>query len=100
MCCLVTIMAFVGPRAALIIWWLTSMTLFDRMFATVFWPVMGVIFAPWTTLMYAIAWWGSTPQGHFVFWGYLIIVIGILLDIMSYGGGAWRNRKRVPGVAA
>jgi hypothetical protein len=24
MCCLLTVMAFIGPRAALIIWWLTN----------------------------------------------------------------------------
>ena len=97
MCCLLTVMAFIGPRAALIIWWLTSMTLFQRMFSTAFWPVLGVIFAPWTTLMYALAWWGGTPQGHFSAWGYVIVVIGILLDISTYGGGVWRNRQRVAG---
>jgi hypothetical protein len=32
-------------------------------------------------------------------WDYLLIVIGVLLDLFTYFGGGWRHRKRVPGYA-
>ncbi len=59
-----------------------------------------MVFAPWTTLFYTIAWWGGTAGGGLYFWGYVLVVIGILFDIASHGGGAWRSRKKVPGYAA
>jgi hypothetical protein len=96
MCCLLTLMAIAGPRVATIIWWLVDMSFFDRVFNTVFWPVVGIIFAPWTTLFYLLAWVGS-PGVHG--WDYVLIVIGILLDVATHGGGIWRHRKRVPGYA-
>jgi hypothetical protein len=94
MCCLFTTLAFLGPRVALIIWWLVDMDFFARVFDTVFWPVVGIIFAPWTTLFYVIGWVGSPGIES---WDYVWIAIGILLDITSYTGGAWKNRGRVPG---
>jgi hypothetical protein len=100
MCCLLALMGTLGPRVAFIIWWIADTALFHKVFSTAFWPIIGVVFAPWTTLFYTIAWAGGTPQGHFYFWGYLLVVIGILFDIASHGGGAWRNRKKVPGYAA
>ncbi len=99
MCCFLALLGTLGPRVAFIVWWLVSPTLFDRVFSTVFWPVIGVVFAPWTTLFYTLAWWGGSPQGHLVFWSYLLIVIGIVIDIGTHGGGLWRNRKNVPGYA-
>jgi len=99
MCCLIALMGTLGPRVAFIIWWIADTSFFHKVFSTAFWPVIGVIFAPWTTLFYTIAYWGSTPQGHFTWWSYVVIVIGILLDIASHGGGLWRNRKKVPGMA-
>lgn len=96
MCCLLTLMAVAGPRVAAIIWWLVDMSFFDRVFNTAFWPIVGIIFAPWTTLFYLFGWVGSPGiQG----WDYVLIVIGIVLDVATQGGGLWRNRKRVPGYA-
>jgi hypothetical protein len=99
MCCFLALLGTLGPRVAFIVWWLVNPSLFDRIFSTFFWPVIGVIFAPWTTLMYTLAWWGSTPQGNLAFWGYLIIVLGIVADVGTHGGGLWRGRKKVPGYA-
>jgi hypothetical protein len=94
MCCLFSLAGILGPRIALVIWWIVNTSLFDRVFSTVFWPIVGIIFAPWTTLFYVIAWWASSPQGQLSGWGYFLIVIGILFDVASQGGGLWRGRKR------
>ena len=63
MCCLLALMGTLGPRIAFIIWWIADTSFFHRVFSTAFWPIIGVIFAPWTTLFYTIAWWGGSPQG-------------------------------------
>ena len=96
MCCILSLMFLIGPRGAIIIWWLFDMSFFDRVFATVFWPVIGVIFAPWTTLFYLFA---NVGGGSLSGWDYLLIIIGILLDVATHLGGGWTNRKRVPGYA-
>lgn len=96
MCCLFTSSALLGPRVALIIWWLVDTSFFDRVFATVFWPIVGLIFAPWTTLFYVITYVGAPDLRG---WDYVLVVIGILLDMASYSGGAWRGRRRAPGYA-
>jgi len=35
--------------------------LVDRAFGPIIWPILGIIFLPWTTLLYAILW---NPAGE------------------------------------
>jgi len=56
------------------------------------WPVLGIIFMPWTTMLYVLV----APGGvKGVDW--LWIVLGVVVDITFWSGGAWKNRDRVPG---
>ena len=55
MCCFAIIMLGLGPRFAVIAWWIFG----DRVeLAFDGWvlPLLGVLFLPWTTLMYLIVW--------------------------------------------
>ena len=90
MCCILFILVLIGPRAAIIVWWLFNPSYFNLIFSTIFWPLLGLLLLPWTTLMYLII----SPFGlpSFQFW--LLMGIGVLIDIMSYSGGGWGNRKR------
>lgn len=90
MCCVVGLMFLVGPRAAVLLWWLFDAPFFRSVFATVLWPILGFIFAPWTTLFYLFASIGGLGIHGF---DYVLIAIGILLDLGSYSGNAWRNRR-------
>jgi hypothetical protein len=54
------------------------------------WPILGIIFLPWTTLMYVIV----APGGVEGF-DWLWIGLMLVADIASYSGGI--GRKRVPG---
>jgi hypothetical protein len=94
MCCIFTILLFLGPRVAGIVWWIarplrwvgeSSLSAFDSFI----WPVLGLLFAPWTTLMYVITFSNGI---HGVEW--LLMGIAVLADLGSYAGGAG-NRKRV-----
>jgi hypothetical protein len=73
-------MFLVGPRFALFLWWIFGEKV-ERAFDTWYWPLLGLIFFPWTTLMYVIAW---APGGVSGFWDVLLIVLGVMLDLGTY----------------
>ena len=55
MCCLALVAGFIGPRVALFIWWVFGDKV-DAAFSSWIWPLLGLVFLPWTTLAYVIAW--------------------------------------------
>ena len=55
MCCLALIAGFIGPRVALFVWWVFGDKV-DAAFSTWIWPLLGLVFLPWTTLAYVLAW--------------------------------------------
>ncbi len=57
-----------------------------------FWPLLGIIFLPYTTIMYMLVW---VPAGV-VGWAWLWIGLGVLLDVMKWGS-IYENRRGVPG---
>jgi hypothetical protein len=92
-CCLLTSLFLLGPRAAILVWWLIQpvrwQTVFHNMFLV---PVLGFLLLPWTTLAYVFA----TPTGAIgssTAWG--IVLIGLIIDIIGYAGGGFGNRGRV-----
>lgn len=92
MCCLFTILLLLGARAVDIVWWILQPTRWDLAFSSWLWPVLGIIFVPWTTMLYVIV----APGGvNGIDW--LWIALGVVIDVMFWSGGAWKNRDRVPG---
>ena len=92
MCCMLTTLVMAGPRLALIIWWLFSTSRFNDAFNAIIWPILGIIFAPWTTLMYVILY-----KGGITGLDWLWIGLAILVDLGSYVGGGFGNRDRLRG---
>ncbi len=80
MCCLVGGAAIIGPRFALLIWWIFGNKV-EAAFDTWIWPLLGLAFAPWTTLAYVIAWQPGGVNGN---WEALLVIGGIALDILTY----------------
>jgi succinate dehydrogenase/fumarate reductase cytochrome b subunit len=89
MCCFFTVLVFIGPRAAILVWWLISPNRWEAAFDSFIWPFLGFIFAPWTTLM-----WVSVASGGITGFDYVIVGLGIFIDIASYSSSAWYNRER------
>jgi hypothetical protein len=81
MCCLVGAAAIVGPRFAVAIWWIFGNKP-DLAFDTWVWPLLGLIFAPWTTLAYLIAWQPGGVDGN---WEAVLVLVGIAFDIVTWG---------------
>lgn len=92
MCCFITALLLAGPRAAILVWWLLFPVRFNVAFSTIILPILGILFVPWTTLMYLAVW-----PGGVVGFDWIWIGLGILFDIGMYAGGGYGNRDRIPG---
>ena len=96
MCCFITSLFLLGPRFATLIWWLINPLRFSAVFSSFIWPALGIIFFPWTTLMYLIVW---SPVTGVYGLDWLWLVLAILADLGTYAGGGYGNRDRIPGYA-
>ena len=80
-CCLLLVLFAFGPRVALALEWIFGHRI-QAAFAHWWWPLLGLIFLPWTTLMYTIVW--SVGGVHGANW--IAVAIGACLDLVSYSG--------------
>lgn len=90
MCCLLTVLLFLGPRAGILVWWLLDTARWNLAFNSFVWALLGFIFVPWTTIMYVLVFPGGLHGFDWIWLG-----IGLLLDIGSYTGGGYGNRDRM-----
>lgn len=97
MCCGFLALVLLGPRIFGAIWWLFQSSRWMAAFSHWaggglwwIWPVLGLVFLPWTTIMYVIL-----APGGIVGFDWLWIGLMFFGDIISYGGGA--GRKQLPG---
>jgi hypothetical protein len=88
MCCVLALLAFVGPRVVLFLLFLFTNYL-QRAFDTFLLPFIGFLFLPWTTIAWAIA---QNEFGGANGIGLLVMVLGFLADVGVLGGGA-RGRR-------
>ena len=88
MCCILVLLALVGPRVVLVLLWLLTNYL-SRAFDTFLWPLLGFLFLPWTTIAYAIA---QNEFGGLNGLGIIVLALGFLVDIGAIGGGV-RGRR-------
>ena len=92
MCCLFTVLILLGPRVANGIWWIADTARWNDAFGSIIWPILGIIFVPWTTLMYVLV----LPGGISGF-EVLLLMVAIVVDVLSHAGGGYGNRKRFTG---
>ena len=89
--CLLAVFAGMFPRFALIIFWIARPERMDATFTTFLWPFLGIIFLPFTTLMYTILWTPGGLAGSDWLW----VAIAVLLDLSHYASSAYMNRDRM-----
>ena len=94
MCCFITVLFLLGPRAALALWWLLDQAWFNRLYDTFVWPFLGFLFLPFTTLMYTLV---ATPSVGLTGWNWLWVGMAAVVDIAGHAGGGFGNRSRIPG---
>jgi hypothetical protein len=78
--CLFLLMMLISPRLGIIFLWAFT-DYVQRSFDTWIWPLLGLIFLPWTTLLYLLV---AAPAGGITFWGWLFVALGFLMDIASH----------------
>ena len=92
--CLFAILAGLFPRVAFGIYWIARPNAVDLAFGSFIWPLLGLLFLPFTTLMYTILWQGGRGvEGSDWIW----VGIALILDLAHYGSSAYNNRNMIPG---
>jgi len=95
--CLFALFAGAFPRFGTLFIWLARPVYFNAAFGgSWFWPILGVIFLPFTTLMYVLLW---TPGLGLIGFDWFWLVLAVLLDLGHMGGVGYANRDRLPGSA-
>jgi hypothetical protein len=80
--CLLALGIGLAPRIALILGWIFSER-WDLVWqGNWFLPLLGIIFAPYTTVMYLLSY--SIADGGVSGWGWLWVALGAMLDIMKW----------------
>jgi hypothetical protein len=87
MCCAFLLAFGLGPRIALFLVWIFGDRV-DRAFDSWIWPFLGLLFLPWTTLMYILVWGPGGVNGG----EWIVVALGVLLDLASYSARAARGR--------
>ena len=91
--CLFAMALAFAPRVVLILAWIFGKR-WDLVWAgNWFWPLLGIIFAPYTTVMYLLSW---SPGLGIYGWDWMWIGLGVMLDIMKWAQIA-QNRRGIPG---
>jgi hypothetical protein len=90
MCCFLTALVLLGPRFAILVWWLINPLRFNAAFTNWILPLLMALFLPWTMIMYLIVFPGGIVGFDWIWMG-----LGLLADVAWYAGGGFR--RRAPG---
>jgi hypothetical protein len=93
--CLLVFFGAMFPRLAVFFIWLARPALFDAAIGSAFLAILGIVFLPFTTLMYVLLW----QPGGLIGWDWLWLGLALLIDIGGLGGTAYGNRDRLPAYA-
>lgn len=86
--CIFLLLMMISARIALGVLWIFT-NLVDRAFDSFFVPLLGLLFVPWTTLMYVLFW---SAAGGVNGWEWFVVALGLLADIGSYARGGMARR--------
>jgi hypothetical protein len=89
-CCLAAAIGLITPRVVLATLWLFTDYL-DRAFGDFFWPFLGFLFLPTTTIGYAIA---QNSFDGVSGWGLFMVLLGFSLGLWGGSGRGWGSKRR------
>ena len=87
--CLLAILGLITPRIVILILWIFS-DYVGRAIDSALWSILGFLFLPTTTLMYAVA---QNSFDGLEGWGLVLFVLGVVVDFGLIGGGAQARRR-------
>jgi hypothetical protein len=88
--CIVALLALISPRLAFALVWLFSDRV-DIAYDGFFVPFLGLVFLPWTALVYTFAY---APVRGVSGLGWVFVTLALIADLASYGAGESGRRSR------
>jgi hypothetical protein len=88
--CLFVVLILAFPRAVLVLMFLFSNYL-ERAYHGLLVPILGFIFLPLTTVVYA---WLHNSHRPIEGVNLLFLIIAVVIDAGGLGGGEWHRRRR------
>ena len=89
--CLLLLIVLIFPRVVLVWMYLTS-TYLQRAYHELLIPLLGFIFLPLTTLVYA---WLVNTHSPIEGINLLYIIVAVIIDLGGLGGGDYHRRRRL-----
>lgn len=89
--CLLAVFAGFFPRIMLFLVWILRPNLVDAAFNSWIWPLLGIIFFPFATLLYVILY---TPGIGLSGWEWFWVAIAAVFDIGHWGVGFGQRRRQ------
>lgn len=86
--CLVFLLALFAPRVAFALMWIFG-TDVDGAFGSWIWPLLLLIFLPWTGIMYALMW---DPVHGVDGAEWIVVGLAVVVDLMSWSSRMAKNR--------
>jgi hypothetical protein len=86
--CLIFLLALFAPRVAFALMWIFGDRV-DVAFGSALWPLLLLIFLPWTGIMYALTW---SPIGGVEGFDWVLVGIAVAVDIMSAASRSAKKR--------
>ncbi len=91
--CLLAMFGGLFPRLGVLIIWIARPALVDAAFNTFILPLLGIIFLPFTTLIYVIVY---VPGVGLTSWGLFWVILALVLDVGQLGA-SYTQRNQIPG---
>jgi hypothetical protein len=88
--CLFLLITLLSPRLGIIVLWVFTDYVQRAFQGAWIWPLLGLIVLPWTTLIYILV---AAPAGNITFWGWLMVALGLLVDLSSHAQ-SYANREQ------
>jgi uncharacterized oligopeptide transporter (OPT) family protein len=88
--CLLLVVFLAFPRIALA-WLFLFSNYLERAYHGLIWPLLGFLFLPLTTLVYA---WMANSHQPIAGVTLLILIVAVVIDLGGVGGGEYHRRRR------
>jgi hypothetical protein len=89
--CLLLLLVLAFPRLGLVLLAIFDPAYLDRVYHGLLIPLLGFLFLPLTTLVYA---WMVNSHRALEGANLLILVVAVIIDAGGLGGGEWHRRRR------
>jgi hypothetical protein len=84
-------LALLAPRVVLFFVWIFTPYVSRAFNHTFIWPFLGLIFLPFTTLIYSLVW--RQGVGVTGWWAWLWVALAFVVDIGWHSGSGYRASK-------